>query len=60
MRLSRHLRSKNRRVVEVADKPVILAGGLTTENVKRAILEVRPAGVDSHDGVEDSSGRKEP
>ena len=50
-RVSRHL-------VELANKPVILAGGLTPENVKRAILEVRPAGVDSHTGVEDSSGRK--
>jgi phosphoribosylanthranilate isomerase len=48
----------SRRLVEVADKPVILAGGLNPENVKRAILEVRPAGVDSHTGVEDSSGRK--
>ena len=48
----------SRRLVEVADKPVILAGGLNPENVKKAILEVRPAGVDSHTGVEDSSGRK--
>jgi phosphoribosylanthranilate isomerase len=48
----------SRRLVELADKPVILAGGLTPENVKRAILEVRPAGVDSHTGVEDDSGRK--
>ena len=48
----------SRRLVELADKPVILAGGLTPENVKRAILEVRPAGVDSHTGVEDSGGRK--
>ena len=47
----------SRRLVELGDKPVILAGGLTPENVKRAILEVRPAGVDSHTGVEDSSGR---
>jgi phosphoribosylanthranilate isomerase len=48
----------SRRLVELSDRPVILAGGLTPENVKRAILEVRPAGVDSHTGVEDSSGRK--
>jgi len=48
----------SRRLVEIADRPVILAGGLTPENVKRAILEVRPAGVDSHTGVEDSNGRK--
>ena len=48
----------SRHLVEVVDRPVILAGGLTPENVKRAILEVRPAGVDSHTGVEDSSGRK--
>jgi len=48
----------SRRLVEFSDRPVILAGGLTPENVKRAILEVRPAGVDSHTGVEDSTGRK--
>ena len=48
----------SRRLVELAERPVILAGGLTPENVKRAILEVRPAGVDSHTGVEDSAGRK--
>ncbi|MGE5062013.1 MAG: phosphoribosylanthranilate isomerase [Betaproteobacteria bacterium] len=48
----------SRRLVEAIDRPVILAGGLTAENVKRAIREVRPAGVDSHTGVEDSSGRK--
>jgi phosphoribosylanthranilate isomerase len=48
----------SRRLVELSHRPIILAGGLTPENVKRAILEVRPAGVDSHTGVEDSSGRK--
>jgi phosphoribosylanthranilate isomerase len=48
----------SRRLVELADRPVILAGGLTPENVKQAILEVRPAGVDSHTGVEDATGRK--
>ncbi len=44
--------------MEIADRPIILAGGLTPENVKSAIVEVQPAGVDSHTGVEDSSGRK--
>jgi phosphoribosylanthranilate isomerase len=48
----------SRRLVELADRPVIFAGGLMPENFKRAILEVRPAAVDSHTGVEDSSGRK--
>jgi phosphoribosylanthranilate isomerase len=50
-RVSRHL-------VELSDRPIIIAGGLTPENVKKAILEVRPAGVDSHTGVEDTTGRK--
>ena len=47
-----------RRLVEHSHRPVILAGGLEPANVRRAILEVRPAGVDSHTGVEDDSGRK--
>ena len=48
----------SRRLVELSPRPIILAGGLTPENVRRAILEVRPAGVDSHTGVEDATGRK--
>jgi phosphoribosylanthranilate isomerase len=48
----------SRRMVELSPRPIILAGGLTPENVRRAILEVRPAGVDSHTGVEDATGRK--
>jgi len=50
--------SISRRLVEMSDRPVILAGGLDPGNVRRAILEVRPAGVDSHTGVEDDTGRK--
>jgi len=48
----------SRRLVELSPRPIILAGGMTPENVRRAILEVRPAGVDSHTGVEDATGRK--
>ena len=48
----------SRRRVERSQRPVILAGGLTPENARRAILEVQPAGVDAHTGVEDARGRK--
>ncbi len=46
-------------LVENTAKPVILAGGLRTENVREAILKVRPAGVDVHTGVENTDGRKD-
>jgi phosphoribosylanthranilate isomerase len=48
----------SRQLVRHSPRPVILAGGLTPGNVRDAILAVRPAGVDSHTGLEDASGRK--
>jgi len=48
----------SRRLIELSPKPVIIAGGLNPGNVKQAILETHPAGVDVHTGIENSDGRK--
>jgi phosphoribosylanthranilate isomerase len=49
----------SRRLVDISPSPVMLAGGLKPENVRKAIAHVRPAGVDAHTGVEVSDGRKD-
>ena len=49
----------SRRLVESCSRPLILAGGLDPDNVRRAIAAVGPAGVDVHTGVEGPDGRKQ-
>lgn len=45
-------------IVRLSSLPVILAGGLTPENVAEAIRRVHPHGVDAHTGLEDVGGSR--
>lgn len=49
----------SREIVQSTQRPVILAGGLTPDNVAEAIAAVRPAAVDTHTGAEGPDGRKD-
>ncbi len=55
-----HEWERTRELVEELTAPVVLAGGLTPDNVAEAIETVRPFAVDVASGVEAKPGRKDP
>ena len=45
---------------KLGDAPIVLAGGLTPDNIAQAIQTAHPAAVDTASGVESQPGVKDP
>ena len=48
------------RLVKTSSIPIFLAGGITSENVRDAVDQVNPCGIDLSSGVEEIPGKKDP
>jgi len=49
----------SKEIVNKLNIPVILAGGLNPQNIKEAIMKVKPSGIDANSGLEHEDGLKD-